>query len=76
MKKFIILLVMCLFLLPSCYETKRQAASSRKGLMMMNKNEYERNKKVYKPSKKNKKIKKQIQKRIYKKSYGKNDASN
>jgi len=60
MKKFI--LILCLLILSSCFETKKQAYTERRGLMMMEKHEYARNQKVYKPLKKHNKNHKKAKK--------------
>jgi hypothetical protein len=63
MRLRILILLLLVFLLPSCVETKSQAYNSRRGLMMMDKSEYESNKKVYKSSNTLKKVKKKIKKK-------------
>ncbi len=63
MKKFFILIFLSLFIFPSCYETKRHVYTERRGLMLLEKHEYDRNQGVYKPSKE---YKKNIPKRIKK----------
>lgn len=63
MKKFILLFLLFIFILPSCYETKRQGYTERRGLMMLEKHEYARNQGVYKPAKK---YKKNVSKKIKK----------
>jgi len=55
MKKILLLFILSIFIFPSCYETKRQGYTERRGLMMLEKHEYGRNQKLYKPSKKRKK---------------------
>jgi len=55
MKKLVIIFLISIFIFPSCYETKRQGYTERRGLMMLEKQEYSRNQGVYKPTKKYKK---------------------
>jgi len=62
MKKFI--LILCFLIISGCYETKKQAYTGRRGLMMMEQHEYSRNQKAYKPSNTKKKLKKKIQKQM------------
>lgn len=62
--KRLILYIILLFFLSGCYETKKEAYTSRRGLMLMEKHEYARNQNVYKPSNVKKKIQKNIHKKI------------
>jgi hypothetical protein len=63
MKKLFIIFLVCIIIFPSCYETKRQGYTERRGLMMLEKHEYSRNQGVYKP---NKKYKKNVSKKVKK----------
>jgi hypothetical protein len=58
-----VLLILIILALGGCYETKRQAYSERRGLMMLDKHEYSRNQGVYKPSKVKKQVDRKIKKR-------------
>lgn len=60
--KYVLLILICL-MLTGCYETKKQAYTERRGLMMLEQNEYARNKGVYKPSKTKKYLDRKIKKR-------------
>lgn len=62
-----LILILCLFLLLGCYETKKESYSERRGLMLLEKNEYVRNKDAYKPSKKLDQIRKKIKRQQRKK---------
>jgi hypothetical protein len=53
-KKILILCLSCIFLFPSCYETRR-GYTERRGLMLLRTEEYARNQGIYKPAKKYKK---------------------
>lgn len=58
-----VLLFLTFLALSGCYETKKQAYSERRGLMMLEKHEYASNQGVYKPSKNKKILARKIKKR-------------
>jgi len=64
MKFKCIILFLCIFLFSGCYETKKQSYTSRKGLMLMKKSEYDKNQKLYKESKTLKQIKRKSQRQL------------
>lgn len=55
------ILFVTLIIYSGCYETRRHAYTERRGLMLLEKHEYARNQRVYKPAKK---YKKNISKKI------------
>ena len=58
-----VLLILLILALGGCYETKKQAYTERRGLMMLEKHEYSQNQGVYKPSSWKKQLDRKIKKR-------------